>query len=315
MQLLKDYPNACKFTEQDIQFICDMLHLILSHNYVQFGSQIYHQNHGTAMGTPAAVIYADFVLAILEIPVTSLPGILLYQRFIDDIFVISQPNCPVITTFNAQNEHIQIVASTNGNSGVFLDITISIDNTDENNPKIVTTLFQKPSNKYLYITPHSAHGKAQVNNLIFTELNRYRLRCSKDTDYEDKTLALNNRLLRRGYNYEQLQQQFMYKPSRDQLLAQLQTRLGKTDNNNKDSNNSSDMSPLVIITKSPDPRIRIPWQNILQFPATLADNAKFKLCILPRKVIIGRKHYNAAAFYLSKHKNLLPKINTATSSK
>ena len=307
--LLEADPTNCGFNQQDIPFICDLLHLILTHNYVQYNGVVYHQLEGTAMGTPSAVWYADFVLSILEIPAATLDGIVLYKRFIDDIIVLAAEDCPVIATFNAQNNNIQIDETTTGATGIFLDIRITIDSTNTDHPTIVTSLYKKPSNKDLYITPHSAHRLSLLRNLVSTELNRYRLRCTDDHDYMQQRQSLYRKLFLRGYSHQRLAPPFLHQPNREQLLAQLRDRLNNNSNNNNNNNNDAQPHPLVIVTKSPDPRFKIPWKRLLAFPLHLATTPLFKRLIIPRPIIIGNKHYNSAAYYFSKHRDLIPKPN------
>ena len=76
-----------------IGLIMDLSRWVLENNYCTFGGKIYQQVHGTAMGTPFAVVYACLFLTSIESEVYSkLPSELyrplFYKRYIDDIFSI-----------------------------------------------------------------------------------------------------------------------------------------------------------------------------------------------------------------------------------
>ena len=50
----------------DIDFHIELLHWVLVNNFFKFNNDIYLQKYGTAMGTPAAVEYANTVLYFIE---------------------------------------------------------------------------------------------------------------------------------------------------------------------------------------------------------------------------------------------------------
>jgi hypothetical protein len=74
-----------------------------------------------------------------------------------------------------------------------IDITITESNA------IITKIYQKPSNKYLYIPPSSAHSKQLLHNVIQQEINRYRLYCTLDEDFKYIINCFQQRLYLRGY--------------------------------------------------------------------------------------------------------------------
>ena len=116
--------------EDQINFICDLLHWTLNNNYIQFEQIIYKQIHGTATGIPGSVVYADFVLVILEQPCILEFGdiITLFKRYIDDIFAIANKDCNIIQLIQKQNKDIQLdeKSVTIGDTGIFLDIKATL---------------------------------------------------------------------------------------------------------------------------------------------------------------------------------------------
>ena len=77
-------------------FIVRLMELLLKHNLFEFHSSTWRQEIGTAMGVKPAPSYANIYLAnriderIFEIGNSKKSSILLYKRFLDDIFKIFQ---------------------------------------------------------------------------------------------------------------------------------------------------------------------------------------------------------------------------------
>jgi hypothetical protein len=80
----------------------------------------------------------------------------------------------LIQRFNQRCAAIQLDGVTQGTSGVFLDLEISIS---VNAVHPATKLYQKPTNRFMYITPHSSHNPAVFRNLVVTELKCRSMRC------------------------------------------------------------------------------------------------------------------------------------------
>jgi hypothetical protein len=146
------------FNLLDVDFHLQLLYWVLANNKFSFNNEIFHQLEGTAMGTPLAVEYANIVLYYLESKLLDSLQPLLYRRYIDDLFIIiEESNAPTIEQmFNEQCSSIQLDDVTIGLSGIFLDLNITITNN-----KLITNLYQKELNKYLYLPPTSSH-KASV---------------------------------------------------------------------------------------------------------------------------------------------------------
>jgi hypothetical protein len=288
--------------EADVPFIIDLLTWILNNSYVQFEQNIYKQRKGTAMGISIAVCYADFVLLFLEADAVACPGVRFYKRFIDDIFAITTADCQVIEIFNSKCPDIQLDAITSGPSAVFLDLIITINN----DLTISTTLFEKKFNRHLYLTPASAHKECIRRNLIKTELQRYRTHCSHDADFEACWKRLYQRLIARGYQHDFLASQFIQLPERAPLMDNLLQNYLRKQQQLPNIKINSKESSLVLITMPPTPRMRINWRSFLVFTPELLKSPKFIRAIKNLRIIIARKHRNAANYYLTRHRNLLP---------
>lgn len=308
---------------QQIDLIIDLLEWVLTNNYLQFLGVIYHQLTGTAMGTPAAVMYADIVLAYLEHPVLNRLKPLYYGRYLDDIFSLLHRNDKdnLIQLFNQRCAAIQLDGVTQGTSGVFLDLEISIA---VESPHPATKLYQKPTNRFMYITPHSSHNPAVFRNLVVTELKRYRLHCSEDADFLRMARLFYARLIARGYTTGYLDLLYEDLPRREDLLQELKNRVTRREEKRRrllDKNNPgvspdcvSNSNVLVYIPCIYNRALRIPWHNILQLPPNVTNNADmhFAYDMDNLRTVVGAKNPRNAAYYLSRLRNLLPTVSTYT---
>ena len=78
--------------DTNIEYINDILSLVLNNNFFTFNNEIFLQIHGTAMGSPMAPSYANIFMAILEkqMLLNAPDGLIPFEwiRFIDDIFAL-----------------------------------------------------------------------------------------------------------------------------------------------------------------------------------------------------------------------------------
>eukprot|EP00804_Cyclotella_cryptica_P026747 CCRYP_007965-RE/>CCRYP_007965-RE protein AED:0.31 eAED:0.31 QI:0/-1/0/1/-1/0/1/0/217 len=81
----------------------------------------------------------------------------------------------------------------------FMDLTISIAGT-----RLLTTLYEKPQNLYLYLPPHSSHPRGIETGLIFGQVLRIQRLCSKQEDADAHIKQLFQRLCERGHNSSSL---------------------------------------------------------------------------------------------------------------
>jgi hypothetical protein len=180
------------------------LRLIMEHNVFVFGDTYWRQLSGTAMGTPPAPMYATLYFAIHEDRIIRrFPQLRLYRRYIDDGFGIWIPNgtasdTKVWTEF--RNEFgiygkLSWTFTPLQRSVDFLDVTIALDGTG----RIVTTLFEKALNLYLYLPPHSAHPPGGLKGLIFGFFYRLQRLVSQPSDRAAFVVKLRARLFARGY--------------------------------------------------------------------------------------------------------------------
>lgn len=253
------YNNKCNqlLSAKEIDLILDLTHWVLHNNYFTFGTNVYHQIKGTAMGTPCAVVFACFFLDAIERRVlqsTLCPNgpvdfFVIFCRYIDDIFAVfaSRKHAELfLELFNNFMKDIIKCSSCTIDllQGVFLDTLIYRPDSFLEDGLFATSLYQKPQNKYLYIPPFSYHPPSMFSAFIIAELKRYRLLCSRDSDFIHIKQLFKERLLQRGYSSSFLQPLFLIPLDRQSLLQKVHDRF--TSPTSDQSMNSS--GPLIFKT-------------------------------------------------------------------
>jgi len=240
------------------------------------------------MGTPVAVTYANIVLYYLESKGLDETKPILYLRYIDDLFVIARDVVSanqLVTIFNSRCPSIQLDAVTTGSSGVFLDMEMTIVS-----GHVETKLFQKQMNKYLYLPPTTQHAKHVLRNVIVQELKRYRLYCTKDTDFFEMKSLFHTRLKLRGYSDDYLLPLFAKVLNRQELYqASLSRSKNKITTNN--NNNINKTSPIISILL---PQLIHPvnLRSFFALPPEITDLAEYKRVFGENKnIIVGRRNY------------------------
>jgi hypothetical protein len=275
----------------DIPFIMELLSFVLKSNYFSYNDLVYHQDFGTAMGTPLAVAYADLTVAYIEFQLDLTPCEL-YVRYIDDIFIIAPTVflLQYIGGFNAIESCIQLDAGIIGLDVPFLDMCVF---TDADDRTLHTRLFQKPINQYLYIPPYSNHSPTVFKNLVQAELKRYRLICSRDSDFETAKSLFYQRLKARGYTTDFLAAHFdpSETPPRASLLAAVTTR-----------STATTTDKMIFVARIPNPEVRLPWHQLLAPTPLLTANATFTNLQATTTLCVGRTNYPAyGSFFISKN--------------
>jgi hypothetical protein len=167
------------------------------------------------MGGICSPRVANLYLYIIEIKWSGLYSCILYNRFIDDIFILSKNK---INKSELDNHFgylkLNIVEDESVN---FLDLNISFD-------KITKTLnfnlYTKPTNSHNYLLSTSNHPKHIFLNIPKSQFIRIRRICSCDNDYYLKGSNLAIDLIKRGYDHKNVLNQFniVYKMKREDLI-------------------------------------------------------------------------------------------------
>jgi hypothetical protein len=122
--------------------------------------------------------------------------LLLYKRFIDDIFIITRDTniTELKNELNSLHPLINLSWTSLEKHCSFLDLNIFIKNN-----KLHTNVHQKQLNTYAYLPYNSYHTKAQKRGFIKGEAVRYARICTSQTDFKLMIKLFTLRLQRRGY--------------------------------------------------------------------------------------------------------------------
>ena len=165
--------------------ISAFLTLILTLNNFQFNDENILQINGVSMGTKCAPQYANLFMGKFE-ESHILPKIkdiiLLYCRFIDDIFFIwtgSEEELVIVTNaFNDLHPNIKFEVQYSKERIDFLDTTVII--TKENT--IETTIYRKPTDHKAYLHSKSYHPRTTKEAIPYSQALRIKRICSDRTD-------------------------------------------------------------------------------------------------------------------------------------
>ena len=178
-----------------------LIESILKHNNFSFMEEHYLQVEGTAMGSRMAPPYANIFMGSIEQKILKefQNFILLWRRFIDDIFFIflgstdqlellkkfmNQLHPTIKFTFNSSTERIS-----------FLDISISL-NEDRT---FSTNLYRKPTACSPLLHFKSNHSIKCKENIIYSQALRYSTLISNDHNLQLELDNLSKTLIIRGY--------------------------------------------------------------------------------------------------------------------
>ena len=286
------------FTPSHLKFLMTLLTWVLTENYCTFNTIIYHQQEGTAMGTPTAVTYANLFLYGIEKTLILKHKPLYYKRYIDDIYSIFHDKITAnkyITDFNSIVPSIKLEAVTIGRSGVILDLICTLNTTTDNDiiyDSITISLYQKPHNKYQYIPTQSQHKSSIYKNFILQELKRYQLSCSLHSDFLIIVKQFKKRLEKRGYNAHLI----------DTILSQLPTRSQQiTDLYNKSKTNKIPQKILkqpIISLCLPKMIPNISWKEVFKLPTDITENEHYKKLYPSSEILIGNINPRTIGSYI-----------------
>lgn len=210
LHVLRDITKA----DRMFPFISQGLEIVLDSNYFSFGSTIWKQTCGIAMGTPVAPTIANLYLAFYEerfLKSSDLwkSEIRLFQRYIDDLLLVWRPTTKKFrfNYFKAllrRQPGIQWESDAFGTTCVdFLDLNLEIKG-----EKIITKTFQKALNLYLYVPFQSAHAPHTLKGLVRGLLLKYQEQHSEKSDFRNLASKLFRRLHARGYHIPLLRRIF-----------------------------------------------------------------------------------------------------------
>ena len=212
LRLAIDMYNLKHCGNIDSVLVVKLCSWVLYNNYIEFGNSAWLQIRGTAMGTPMAVVFANLYLAMLEDtafklyyeinPATLGNSILLFVRYIDDIFAVLSTNTHCTTLLHLldhMHPTISITYCISDTTVDFLDMSIHKGSLFPLTTLLDTKPYQKPMNAYLYIPMSSYHKPAVFKGFIQSEIRRYCIISTIAKDATDLCTLFRSRLIARGY--------------------------------------------------------------------------------------------------------------------
>ena len=170
--------------------ITTLLEKVLKMNNFTFNGEHFIQVKGTAMGTRAAPNFAHVYMGNIEkqfvYETPWINNIILWKRFIDDIFLIWGGDSESLITFiNHLNNAVPLIKYTHEisqNEVNFLDTTVKKD-TEGN---ISTDVYQKPTDTHPYLNWNSAHPLHLKRSIPYSQALRLRRICSNTETLEKR---------------------------------------------------------------------------------------------------------------------------------
>jgi hypothetical protein len=148
-------------------------HTLLTTNIMEFNKEFYQQINGLPMGAASSPPIAILVVDSMEMekfPNWEIDHVILWIRYIDDIFIISNNGIKLnnmLQKYNEMHSKIKVNWKT-GTTLSFLDIAIEISKNG-----ITTWPYQKEMSIFQYIPFRSFHEPKQKTAWIHAELERY----------------------------------------------------------------------------------------------------------------------------------------------
>ena len=146
---------------------------------------------------------------------------LYYKRFIDDILIImaTLQDCETLKqALNNEDPLIHITGQPSLQSTNFLDLIIYKESDFPQTHKLDLDLYQKPSNKFLFLPPSSEHAPHVPQGWITGYIRRVRTNCTREPNYIKRRSDFWNQLQARGFQQNNLQKYFQYEPNRAAIL-------------------------------------------------------------------------------------------------
>jgi hypothetical protein len=196
--------------------LCSLLEAVLKKNNFEFNSKHYLQMGGTAMGTRLAPSYANIFMGWLEQKYLSTSPVkpLVYRRYIDDIFMLfnSITEVNLFSEYcNKFHETIKFTTEFSTKEVAFLDTLVKINQEG----KVYTTLYTKPTDTHNYLLPSSAHPQHCISNTPYSQFLRLRRNCHLVEDFLKEAGIMANHYIQRGYDENRVKNQVLQALKKD----------------------------------------------------------------------------------------------------
>ena len=166
------------------RIIATFLRLILTLNNFVFNEENFIQVNGASMGTKCAPTYASLFMGHFE-HLNIMPKIkdyiLLYVRYIDDIFFIwkgsEQDLLKFFAEINETHPTIKFDYEFSKNSVNFLDTKVTLSGR-----RLSTSVYTKPTDRKAYLHRKSYHPQSTKESIAYSQATRLRRICTEESD-------------------------------------------------------------------------------------------------------------------------------------
>ncbi|KAM4029694.1 uncharacterized protein ACNLHF_022451 [Anomaloglossus baeobatrachus] len=236
IEAVRFYLSMSNLSTKFVDLVLRVLEFSLTHNFFVFKGSFYLQLQGTAMGAAFAPAYANLFLGLWErdLPLSDLESsmgrVLLWTRYIDDIFLIWQGSFDFLLVFirelNSNTRNIRLTYQCSTDSIAFLDVLVYRDS----DGFLQSNLHRKSTATNTLLHASSFHPPHMIGSVPTGQFLRIRRLCSSDGDFEIQAAELTKRFLERGYSRRMIKRAYhrAKHSSRNQLLYSSKSRGGDT---------------------------------------------------------------------------------------
>ena len=178
--------------------------IVLENNDFEFNGQTYLQKSGVSMGIRFAPSFADIFMAKWEKDALRKYPLepLFFGRFLDDIFMIwTHGRQKFDEFFNILNNHhptIKLKATISDTEVNFLDTTVY--KPYPNNNVLHTKVYFKPTDTHALLNKSSFHPKSTFKGIVKSQILRFKMISTTNSDFKDAWSVLYNSLRKRRYS-------------------------------------------------------------------------------------------------------------------
>ena len=184
-----------------------ILRLVLENSIITFKRKRYfRQLTGTAMGMCISVYFANTFMYYRTQHIIDNPpvGLILFVRFIDDIFYIFEKEDPDLLqqiTNSISDAAITLENTDFGDTQPYLDLLVSIN---KRTNRIETQTYYKETCSGAFLNPETNHTRHTIAALPISQFIRLKRNASSTALFEANAKRLTRSLRQSGYNYKKI---------------------------------------------------------------------------------------------------------------